>query len=454
MVLWVAALRGIWRSPLAAMMVLLATVSAINAEDLTAVYRQAAATNPALARARSLLKADEATLPIARANLLPHLNASGGVGGMSLDMKGFGEDFGLPLTPLKDDSYEASYSVTLTQPVINGQAWVGVRQADALIRAGQAAVLAAEQDLITEVAVCYFGVLRAEADERVSRNQKELLQTVLNQTEAYLKVGSGDIIAVQEARASLDAAEATLIRSQNASRIARQQLERLTHQPVGSLADVGPFTPEGPNPNQVGPWLSIARENQPLLNRAREQLKVAQDEIEIQRRAHWPKLNIGAGYSYEKGSFLPSLESNRMRIGMNVSVPLYEGGQVVAKTKRAEAQAKANEYHLKDLEDQVMVDTESAFLVLQNSVEELLAAQQAVTSCRTSMEATRKGYEIGSRSVVDLLKVVHDFETAQRNCYVALYSQMVARVRLKAATGVLCEDDVADLNTLLRKSEQ
>ena len=70
------------------------------------------------------------------------------------------------------------------------------------------------------------------------------------------------------------------------------------------------------------------------------------------------------------------------------------------------------------------------------------------------MEATRKGYEIGSRSVVDLLKVVHDFETAQRNCYVALYSQMVARVRLKAATGVLCEDDVADLNTLLRKSEQ
>ncbi len=69
------------------------------ADDLAAVYRQAAATSPALARARSLLKADEASLPLARSNLLPRLNSSGGVGGASLDMKGFGEDFGLPWQP-------------------------------------------------------------------------------------------------------------------------------------------------------------------------------------------------------------------------------------------------------------------------------------------------------------------------------------------------------------------
>ena len=447
-----AASMAILLGLLAALSIFPATSSAVAADDLVTVYRQAAATSPTLARAKSLLQADEATLPLARSYLLPHLNASGGVGGANLDMKGFGEDFGLPLAPLKDDLYyDANYSVTLTQPVLNGQAWVGMRQADALIRAGQAAVLAAEQDLITEVADCYFGVLRAEAEERVSLNQKGLLQTVLAQTEAYLKVGSGDIIAVQEAKAGLDAAGATLIRSQNASRIARQRLERLTHQSVGSLADVGPLTPEGPNPNQVGPWLSTARENQPLLNQAREQLAVAQDEVEIQRRARWPKLNIGAGYSYDKGSFLPSLESNKMRIGVNVSVPLYEGGEISARTKRAAAQAKANEYRLKDLQDQVLLDTESAFLVLQNSVDELLAAQQAVTSYRTSLEATRKGYEIGSRSVVDLLKIAYDHEAAQRNYYVALYTQLVARVRLKAAAGVLCEDDVKAVNVLLKK---
>jgi len=449
--LWAASFRVTFvRLTIASCLVFMAGPCAV-AEDLATVYRQAAASSPTLARARSLLKADEATLPIARSNLLPHLDASAGVGGQNLDMKGFGESFNLPLPKIREDYYDANYSVTLTQPIVNGQAWVGVRQADALIRAGQAAVLAAEQDLITEVTDAYFGVLRAEAEERVSRNQKELLQTVLNQAEAFLKVGSGDIIALQEAKAGVDAAEATLIRSQNTTRIARQRLERLTHQPVGPLNDLGPITPEGPNPNEVGLWLSAARENQPLLNQAREQLKVAQDEVEFQNRAHWPKLNLGAGYSYDKGSFFPTLEANRMRIGVNVTLPLYEGGEISARTKRAAAQARANEYHLKDLEDQVDLDTQNAFLILQNSVPEMLAAQQALASNLTSLEATRKGYEIGSRSVVDLLKVAHDYEAAQRNYFVTLYSQVVARVKLKAAAGVLGEEDVKAVNSLLKR---
>jgi len=446
-----ASYRATFLKLMVAFLIFLTAASVAVAEDLSTVYQQAAATSPTLARARSLLNADEATLLVARSNLLPHLSAGAGVGGQNLDMRGFGDAFNLSLPKIEETYYDANYSVSLTQPIVDGQAWVGVRQANSLIRSGQAAVLAAEQDLITEVADAYFGVLRAEAEERVSRNQKELLQTVFHQTEAFLKVGSGDIIAVQEAKASLDGAEATLIRSQNATLIARQRLERLTHQSVGQLVDLGPLTPEGPNPNQVGPWLDIAKENQPLLNQARQQFQVALDEVEIQRRAHWPKLNLGAGYSYDKGSFLPTLEANRARVGLNVSVPLYEGGEINAKTKRAAAQAKANEYHLKDLEDHVVLDTENAFAVLQNSVPELLAAQQAVTSNRTSLEATRKGYEIGSRSVVDLLKVAHDYEAAQRNYFFALYSQVMARVRLKAATGVLSEEDVKAVNALLKK---
>ncbi|HQN19839.1 MAG TPA: TolC family protein, partial [Syntrophobacteraceae bacterium] len=109
------------------------------------------------------------------------------------------------------------------------------------------------------------------------------------------------------------------------------------------------------------------------------------------------------------------------------------------------------EYHLKDLEDQVDLDTQNAFLILQNSVPEMLAAQQALASNLTSLEATRKGYEIGSRSVVDLLKVAHDYEAAQRNYFVTLYSQVVARVKLKAAAGVLGEEDVKAVNSLLKR---
>lgn len=422
-----------------------------DADDFLSVYQQAAATSPVLARARSLLEADRATLPLARSGLLPHVKAGGGVGGESLSMKGFGEDFGLPLPKLDEDFTTSFYTVSLTQPIVNGQAWVQVRAADARIRAGQSAVLAAQQDLILQVGEAYFGLLRAQAEERVARNQRQLLETILNQTEAFLRVGSGDVIAVEEARAALDGAEATLIRAENTTRISRQRLERLTHQPVGILVDLDKLTPEGPHPNAIAPWLERARENQPLLQQAREQLNVALDQVEVERRARWPKLNLDAGYSHDKGSFLPSLESNRARVGVNLSIPLYTGGEISAKTGKARAEAQAVQYQLMDLEDRVALNTENAFLILQNSVEELRAAEQAVTSSTTSLQATRKGYEIGSRSVVDLLKVAHDFEAAERNYFLALYNQVLARLRLKAAAGILSEADVLAVNALLQK---
>lgn len=421
------------------------------AEDLWTVYFQAASTSPTLARARSLLEADQATLPLARSGLMPHLSAGAGVGRDRLEMDGFGQDFGLPLPKIEDSFYDSSYSVTLTQPILNGQAWAAVRVADARIRAGQAAVLAAQQDLILDVADAYFSVLRAAAEERVIRSQKELLQTILAQTEAALKVGTGDVIAVEEARASEDAVNAALIRAENSTRIAKQRLERLTHQPFGDLVDLPSISPEGPNPDEVNPWLEAAKENQPILAQAREQLQMAQDQIEVERRARWPRLNLGAGFNHEKGSFLPSLESNKVRVGVNLSLPLYEGGEIGAKTRIAEAQARATEHHLKNLEDQVILNTQSSFLILRNSVSELQAAEQALTSGKTSLSATRKGYEIGSRSVVDLLKVAHDYQTAQLNYYIALYNQVLSRLKLKAAAGVLSEEDIKAVNGLLQR---
>jgi outer membrane protein len=421
-----------------------------GAEDLLAAYRQAAATSPVLARARALLDADRASRPLAEVGLKPKVGATAGVSANNAEITGFGSDFGLPIaSDINKDFLGANYSVTLTQPVLNGQAWVAVRAADAQIRAGQATLLAAEQDLILQVTRTYFEVLRAEADARVARGQRELLGSVKDQAEAYLRVGSGDIIAVREAGARLDAAEADRIRAENEARIARQRLERLTHQPVTQLADLGPIEPVGPQPDQVEPWKEAAKDNQPLLTQAREQLRVARDQVEIARRAQWPTVNLNAGYGYVKGNFLPSVETHQAQVGLNLTAPIYTGGEIRARTQQAGAQARATRYSLEALQDQVYLDTESAFLILENSVSQLRAARQAMESARVSMEATRTGYDIGDRSIIDLLTTIQSFDSAQRNYYLALYDQVVARVQLKAAAGVVSVKDIEALNELL-----
>ena len=439
--------------PVSLLFLLLAMLLASSpgrAENLLTVYQQAAASSPVLARAGALLEADRASRPLAEAALKPNLGAAAGVSGNHALITGFGSNFGLPVSKdINEDYLGGNYSVTLTQPILNGQAWVAVRAADAQIRAGQAALLATEQDLILQVTQSYFDVLRTEANARVARGQQELLKSVLDQAEAYLRVGSGDIIAVREAAARLDGATAVRISAESEVRIARQRLERLTHQPLGPLDDLGPIHAEGPQPNEIEPWKKAAEENQPVLTRAREQLQVAEDQVEIARRGHWPTVNLGAGYGYVKSGFLPNVDSTQAQVGVSVSAPIYEGGRIRAQTRQARAQAQASRHSLEALQDQVNLDTESAFLTLQDSVAKLQAARQALESFRVSMQATRKGYDIGDRSIIDLLISIQDYNGAQRNYYLALYTQVVARVQLKAAAGVVSIKDLESINALL-----
>ena len=95
------------------------------------------------------------------------------------------------------------------------------------------------------------------------------------------------------------------------------------------------------------------------------------------------------------------------------------------------------------------LDTESAFLTLKDSVAQLGASVKAVESAQISMEATQKGYEVGTRSIIDLLDSVQNLASARRNYTLTLYTQVLARAELKASAGVITVKDVEAVNTLL-----
>ncbi|WP_158007125.1 TolC family protein, partial [Acidithiobacillus caldus] len=62
---------------------------------------------------------------------------------------------------------------------------------------------------------------------------------------------------------------------------------------------------------------------------------------------------------------------------------------------------------------------------------------------------TRKGYEVGTRSIIDLLQTATDYIRAEQDYNVALYNQVLARVQLKAAAGQLDLADLSAVNGLL-----
>jgi outer membrane protein len=424
-------------------LLLFAVASASMAEDLQEAYQQAAAASPVIAQARAQLDANLAGRPLARSALLPHINAEASGGMNTAYVTGFGAQ------PLSTGYHSDVFSASLTESIFNGQDFIAMKQAEGRIRASEAALAFAEQMVALEVAQTYFGVLQAQANQRVAQQQMDLLQRIDDQTNANLKVGTGDIISVQEVQAQLDAARADLIAAKNAVEVAKNQLERLTHQPVETLQDITALQATGPQPDTIGPWLTVALQNQPLLHQAQVTLNVSQQQVEFAKRARWPTLTLSGIGQHAAGTLIPPVAIDQIGASLNLSIPIYEGGSTRAGIHQAEALARANKANVANVQDQIKLDTQTAFLDLQNSVAQFQATQQSVTSAQVSLAGTRKGYEIGSRSIIDLLTATTNYAAAQRNYYLALYTQLVARTQLKAAAGVLTPLDIEAINNLL-----
>ena len=412
-------------------------------EDLETAYQQAASSSPLIAQARAQLDADLAGKPLARSELLPHLNAAASGGMNTGHVTGFG-------THTISTGYHSDvFSASLTESLFDGQSLISMKQADSRIQASEAALAYAQQVVALEVTQAYFGVLQAQANERVAQQQVELFESIHDQTNASLKVGTGDIISVQEARAQLDAANADLIAAKNAVAVAKNQLERLTHHPVGTLQDVTTLQAIGPQPDPVDAWIAAALKNQPLLRQARATLHVSEQQVQYAERARWPTLTLSGVGQHAAGTLIPPVAIDQVGASLNLSIPIFEGGHTRASIHQAQALARANRESVANTQDQIKLDTQTAFLDLENSVAQYRAAQQSVTSAKVSLDGTRKGYEIGSRSIIDLLTATTNYAAAQRTYYLALYTQLVARTQLKAAAGVLTPMDIEDINSLL-----
>ena len=416
------------------------------AEDLQAAYQQAASSSPLIAQARAQLDADLAGKPLARAALLPHINADASGGLNTAHVTGFGAQ------TISTGYHSDIFSASLTESIFNGQAFTAMQQSDSRIRASEAALAYAQQVIALEVTQAYFGVLQAQANQRVAQQQMDLLQSIDKQTRASLQVGSGDIITVQEVQAQLDTARADLITANNAVTVAKNQLERLTHQPVEALQDITTLQPTGPQPDTVDPWLASALKNQPLLQQAQATLKVSELQVQYAKRARWPTLTLSGIGQHAAGMLVPPVAIDQIGASLNLSIPIYEGGSTRAGIHQAEALSKASRANVVNIQDQIKLETQTAFQDLEDSVAQFQATQQSVTSAKVSMDGTRKGYEIGSRSIIDLLTATTNYAAAQRNYYLALYTQLVARTQLKSAAGVLTPADIEAINTLLDSS--
>jgi len=423
------------------------------AADLVSIYREAQTADAVYAGARASYLAGQEKLPQGLAGILPAVTLSAGTQYNDRDLQFRGP----PNTASGTTRYNSnSVNVTATQPLFRFQNWITYEQAKNQVSQAEAAFLQVAQDLIVRVAQAYFDVLLAENNVALAAAQKMAFAEQLAQAKRNFEVGTATITDANDAQARHDLAVSQEISAQNDLEIKKQTLRQITGRIPPELAKLSSrFTPALPNPNNMDNWVEQASVSSLQVRGAQVAADIASQEVSKNRGGHLPTLDAVASYvdSGQGAGTLsgPGFDNTTKYIGLQLALPLYQGGLVNSKVREALANEEKSKQDLENTKRTVALNTRAAFLGVTNGAAQIKALETALVSSQSSLDSTKLGQEVGVRTQVDVLNSTQQLISTRRDYAQAIYAYAINVLKLKAAAGTLTEDDLAYVNSWLEK---
>ncbi len=416
--------------------------------DLLAVLSEAEDRDPFYREAQTLAAAAAESIPQARADLwFPRINFDAGASEVRQDIDNPSRFGAGGIVSFSTHNYR----INAEQPIYHHDRYVALKQADKRLQQAQLEVLAAHQDLMVRVAERYFDVLAAEDNLAFAIAEKQSLQGQLEQAQQRFDVGLIAITDVQEAQAGFDRALASEISARNAIENAHEALREITSSYHPALTPLGGEMPlVSPVPEDIDTWTETALDNNLELSAAWVETEIAQTEIKRQFSGHLPSIDVVGGHGFNKqGGRFGSTKVDQSDIGVRLQIPIFEGGRVSSATREAEHRHQAALERLEQTRRSVQRRTRQAFLGIQSHISSVNALNQAVLSSRTALDSTRAGFEVGTRTAIDVIAAERGLSQAKRDYARARYDYIVEMLRLKQAAGSLSPQDLGSANAWL-----
>lgn len=442
---------------LVALAVAAALSPAAHAVDLMGVYELASQNDPEIRAAERRLDASQLETRIARANFLPQVNAS-------LARTPFGNVqpriSGVDLN--ENDIDSEAYSINLRQSLFDYSNFVQMDRARRSIAQADARYDIAWQDFLQRTAQRYFDTLNAIDALRFAQAEEKALQRQFEQAEQRFEVGLSAVTDFLEAQAAWDAARARVIVAENALENAREGLRELTgtmFERFKPLTEQLPLDP--PTPNSAQDWVQLALEGNPELKVAREAVALADTDIELARAGHMPRLDLEATYNrnvnnefvlrddFQNEVATTTFQSDTWSATVRLSVPIFSGLGVQSRTRQARINYSAANEDLDLNQRRTVRATENAFRAVIARIRQVEALNQALISASSALEATTAGFEVGTRTIVDVLLAEQRLYQAQRDYANARHQLILDRLALRRSAGQLSPDDLQAANALL-----
>ena len=407
------------------------------------LYLSAKANDPALGRTEARVRGSKADSDLLFSALMPHLNSSASVKQISQTLKNYTTNYA------NYDFTALNYNMTASLTLLHVPTLYSLSAAAAGLSGDQAGVAAARQNLIVKLTDSYFTLLKAQTDKQIALGEINRLKQVLDQSQAFLKAGTGDIISVYEAQSRLDSAGADLTKSESNLRLAEQKLSSQVGKPVTEVVNYLPGQPAGPEPDNLDWWVMTMEKEQPVVRQAREGLSQTAEQRKAAKAEYLPVLQASGGYDVNRGTAaLPTAEVRQWFVGASITLPLYSGGETSAKVRRAVAAEEERRHLFDETMDQQRENVKQAFFNLRYNISYIRALEQRKASAEIQLAAVKKGRKIGTRNAIDVLNAEQAYSVALRDYRYALYDNVLRAIQLKSAAGILTESDVSGLSEI------
>jgi outer membrane protein len=449
---------------------------AAAATDLVAVYQRALQNDPQLREAEANRLAALESKPQALAALLP--TATGTViankerdNGASNQSFSFTDvSTGKPIVVVENQDFNGhtithnhKYGVDLKENLFRWENWVALQRADAQVAQAEADYQAAQQDLMSRVAQRYFDVLASQDDLDAQEGALASVNRQLEQAEKRYEVGLIAITDVQEVRASHDSSAAAVIAAKRQVASAQEFLREITGDLFDSLArPIEPFELANPDPVSEDRWVEMALQQNLSLVSSRLAADIARENVSAARGGHFPSLDLVASrYKINSnGTSInaddtpygnSSIDQNQRSIGIQLTFPLYSGGMVSSQIRQAVYQHRAAKERVERVARQTEHDARDSYLGVLSEISRVKALRRAVESNTTALNATEAGYEAGTRTAVDVVESRRLWIQARTDYSRSRYDYMINVLKLQQAAGILSEQSLNRLNTLLKE---
>jgi outer membrane protein len=214
-----------------------------------------------------------------------------------------------------------------------------------------------------------------------------------------------------------------------------------------------------PTPANEKDWVDLALGQNLVLVSSRLDEKLARDEISFRRNGHYPTIELVASTGESDSTFdrtlngfvAPRIDSDGSSdsIRIEFSLPIFAGGTTSSRVREAVYLHRAAREQLQRVTRETERQTRDAYLGVLSEKSRVEALEQAVASSRTALEATQAGFDVGTRTIVDVLDSQFALFRSITLFYQARYDYLMNVLRLKQAAGNLQIQDLEEIDRWL-----